>query len=150
MRICALFDKYRDKELNAAERSEFESHLGSCEDCRTRKSLLDHVVFLVRSEEVQPVDMADRIARRAFLRQNSWAAEVISWLRPLPAMAALTLALVLFSSLWIISSNGTVSAYSEYEKLIEEADADYISARLSQDSSGNTIINWLEQEGNSQ
>jgi anti-sigma factor RsiW len=150
MKSCDLFDKYRDKELSAAERGAFESHLSACEDCRMKTSLLDHVVFLVRSEETQPIDIADRIAHRAFLRRNSWASDVVSCLRPLTAMAALTLVLVLISSLWMISGNGNVSAYSEYEQLIEEADTENLGARLSQAGTESTIVNWLEQEGSSQ
>jgi anti-sigma factor RsiW len=150
MKSCDLFDKYRDKELSAAERGAFESHLSACEDCRMKTSLLDHVVFLVRSEEAQPIDIADRIAHRAFLRRNSWASDVISWLRPLPAMAALTLLLVLISSLWMISGNGNVSAYSEYEQLIEETDAENIGIRSLTADSESAIVDWLEQEGSSQ
>lgn len=150
MRICDLFDKYRDEELSVAERSEFESHLCTCAECRMRKSLLDHVVFLIRSEEVRPVDLADRIARRAFMRENSWASGVISWLRPLPAMAALTLVLILFSSLWMISGSGKMNTYSEYEQLIEEASAENLSTNLSTTGSENVMADWLEQEGTSQ
>jgi anti-sigma factor RsiW len=150
MSICDLFDQYRDEELNAAERTAFESHLGSCEDCRMKKSLLDHVVLIVRKEAAQPIDMASRIAHRAFLRKNSWASAVVSWLHPLPAMAALVLALVLFSSLWIISGNGKVSAYSEYEQLIEEVKAQNLRNQLSQADPDTVIVDWLEQEGNPQ
>ncbi len=150
MKICDLFDKYRDEELSVTERSEFESHLSACTECRMRKSLLDHVVFLIRSEEVRPVDLADQIARRAFTRGNSWASGVISWLRPLPAMAARTLVLILFSSLWMISGNGKVSTYSEYEQFIEEASAENLSTGLSTAGSENAITDWLEQEGTSQ
>jgi anti-sigma factor RsiW len=148
MSICDLFDRYRDGELNASERSAFESHLGSCEDCQMKKSLLDHVVLIVRREVVQPVDLASQIAHRAFLRRNSWASAVVSWLHPLPAMVALVVMLVLFSSLWIISGSGKVSAYSEYEQLIEAANAENLDDQLSQPDPNTAIVDWLEQEAN--
>lgn len=150
MRICDLFDKYRDEELGTAERSEFESHMDSCENCRMKKALLDHVVFLVRNEEVSSVDMADMIARRAFSQAGTWASDVISWLRPLPAVAALTLTLVLLSSLWMLSGNGKVSLYSQYEQLLEEANGENLGARLSQTGNDDIMVDWLEQEGDSQ
>jgi hypothetical protein len=149
--ICNWFDKYRDEELNAAERKVFESHLSSCADCRMKKSLLDHVVLIVRREATQPIDIAARVARRAFMKKDSWSSAVISWLHPLPAMVALIVALVLFSSLWIISGNGgKVSAYSEYEQLIKELNAGNSGNQLSQTQPENPIVDWLEREGKSQ
>jgi hypothetical protein len=143
-----LFDKYRDGELVAAERSEFEAHLAICRDCRTKEALLDRVVSLVRSEEVRPLDMADRVARLAFQRANSWDAEIISWLRPGPAMAAVTLLLVLCSSLWVISNNRQ-TIYPEYEKLMDEVDSVNLGSRLSQVRNDNRLVIWQEQEGDS-
>jgi len=146
MRICSLLDKYRDGELGASDRSRFESHLASCEDCRTAMALLNNVVHLIKTEELRPMDMADVIARKAFRRAHSWDYEVISWLRPLPALTALTLMLVLCSSLLIISGNRPISTYSEYEKLMEEADASNLGARASQVSNISEFVSWLEQE----
>ena len=146
MRTCKLFDRYRDGELNSAERSAYESHLASCEDCRARMSLLNNLVQIIRAEDVQPLDTADRIARRAFERGHSWDVEVISWLRPGPALAALTLMLALFSSLWIFMGNRQVIAYSEYEKLMEEATA-MNSGTLTPARNASELFLWLEQEG---
>jgi hypothetical protein len=150
MRTCKLFDKYRDRELSSAERSRFEFHLPGCEDCRMRMSLLDSLVRIVKTEEIRPRDIAERIARRAFQQKHSWDAEVASWLRPGPALAALSLVLILFSSLWIVSRNQQGIAYSEYERLIDEADAVSLSTSVSQAGSKSELILWLEQEGNSQ
>jgi anti-sigma factor RsiW len=150
MHVCKLLDKYRDGELNSAERNGFDSHLAACEDCRMTISLLNNVVRLIKAEEVQPLDMADRIAREAFQRAHSWDFEIISWLRPGPALAALTLMIALFSSLWMITGNRQASAYSEYEKLMEEADAIDRGINLSQVRSDSEFVTWLEQEGNSQ
>jgi hypothetical protein len=149
MRTCDWFDRYRDGELGAAERSEFEAHLAICHDCRTAEVLLDRVVGLARCEEVRPLDMADRIARLAFQRANSWDAEIISWLRPGPAMAAVSLVLVLFSSLWVISNNRQ-TIYPEYEKLMDEVDSVSLANRLSEVRNDNRLVIWQEQEGNSQ
>jgi len=149
MRTCNLFNKYRDQELGAAERTEFEAHLATCDDCRTGRALLDNLVCLVKSEKVRPPDMADRIARQAFQRARSWDAEIISWLRPGPAMAVVTLILILVSSLWVISSNRQLT-YPDYEKLMDEADAVNLGSRMSQVGSDNRLEIWLEQEEDSQ
>jgi anti-sigma factor RsiW len=149
MPLCDLFDKYRDGEMSAAERSAFEAHLNSCANCRTKELLLDRVVSLVRREAAQPIDMAARIAHRAFLKKNSWASAVVSWLHPVPAMVVLVAVLVLFSSLWIVSGSGKVSAYSEYEQLVKEVNAQNPKEQFSQTLPKNAIVDWLEQEGNS-
>ena len=150
MRKCDLFDKYRDDELGPAERGEFQSHLAICEDCRTKMSLLNNVVLVLKQEEVRPLDLADRIARQAFAKDKSWDALVISWLRPGPVLAALSLMLVLFSFLWLLPGNGQVSAYSEYQRLMDEADSINQKASLSQATAESALGLWLQQEGNSQ
>jgi hypothetical protein len=150
MRICDQFDKYRDSELKADQRREFESHVAQCEDCRAGQLLLDNVIYLIKSEEVRPLDLADQIARRAFQQSNSWASAVISWLRPVPALAALALTLVFFSSLWMISGKGYVNAYSEYETLMEEADTGDLNSFLSKVHTDSELVLWIEQEGNLQ
>ena len=150
MRLCKLFDKYRDGELNSPDRSEFESHLAGCENCQTKASLLNNVARLLKMEETRPRDLADLIARKAFARKHSWDAEVISWLRPGPALAALTLMLILVSSLWIVSSTRPVAAYSEYETFMDEADSVNLDTRVSQVRNDSELVVWLEQEGDSQ
>jgi hypothetical protein len=111
-------------------------------------SLLNNLVRVIKAEEVRPQDLADRVARRVFEREHSWDFEVLTWLRPGPALAALTLMLVLFSSLWIVSRNQQVATYSEYEKLLDEVDAVSLSTRMSQVRSESEFDLWLEQEGN--
>ena len=150
MRICDQFDRYRDNELDTAERREFESHLYACEDCRAKKSLLDRVVSFIRSEEVRPLDIADQIAQRAFHSTDSWASAVISWLHPAPALAALALMVILFSSIWMISGGQKVSAYSAYETLLEEADAGKSESRFLQSRGESELVLWLEEGGSSQ
>ncbi len=148
-KTCDLLDKYRDGELSASEQSAYESHLSGCADCRMGMTLLNNIVHLIKTEETVPLDRANQIARNAFRHANSWDFEVISWLRPAPALATLALMIALFSSLWIISGNRKVTAYSEYEKLMEEADAVSVRSSLSQFRNSD-LVTWLEQEGNSQ
>jgi len=150
MRTCDLFDKYRDGELGAAGQKEFQSHLSSCEDCRMKTALLNNLVQVLKQEEVRPVDLADQIARKAFRKDKSWDALLVSWLRPGPVLVALSLMLVLFSFLWLLPGNGQVSAYSEYQKLMDEADSISLKASLSQVSSESVLGLWLQQEGNQQ
>jgi anti-sigma factor RsiW len=150
-RTCSLLDRYRDGELEATEQSQFESHMAGCDDCRSKMSLLDNVVYSLKQDEV-PVHAAspERVARLAFQRGKSWDILVVSWLRPLPAYIALVLALIVFSFLWLVPDRQQIDAYSEYEVLANETDA------LSPGGSGTQIHNdsdlmiWLEQEGNSQ
>jgi anti-sigma factor RsiW len=150
MRTCDLFDKYRDGELESAERSEFQSHLAGCEDCRTKMNLLTNLVQVFRQAEVRPLDLADQIARQAFLKDRSWDAIVVSWLRPGPVLAALSLILVLFSFFWLLPGNSQGSAYSEYQRLMDEADSINQKASLLQAGNESALGIWLQQEGNSQ
>jgi len=150
MRTCKVFDKYRDGELNSAERNEFESHLAVCEDCRTKTSLLNNIVHVLKQEEINPVDRADLIARQAFRSGSSWDALVVSWLRPGQALAALTLVLVLFSFLWIMPENQKINAYSVYEQLMTETDEVLLGMSASTNRNDSEHLLWLKQEGQSQ
>ena len=153
MHICDLFDKYRDGELGPAEQSQFKSHLAACENCRTRMFLLNNLVQVLRQEESRPLDLADQIARKAFQKDDSWAALVISWLRPGPAWAAaLSMTLVLFSFLWLMSGRQQFDVYSEYEKLMDDEAAINLSTStsLSQIRSDSEVMLWLAQGGDSQ
>ena len=150
MRICDLFDKYRDGEMKASEQKEFQDHLLICEDCRAKTALLNNLVQVLKQEAIRPLDIADQIARRAFQKDKSWDALVVSWLRPGPVLAALSLMMVLLSFLWLLPGKGQVSAYSEYEKLMDEADSINQKADLPQISSESALGLWLQQEGSSQ
>jgi anti-sigma factor RsiW len=145
MSICNDFDRFRDGELAASERSEFESHLAVCQDCRMKMALLNNLVSVLKSEEVRSMDLADQIARRAFQQDSSWSALIVSWMRPGPVLATLALLFALFSFLLIIPANRQVSAYSEYEKLMSEADAaNLVSA--TQIYNDSELRLWLSQE----
>jgi hypothetical protein len=150
MSTCNVFDKYRDGELSPAERSAFEEHLAVCADCGSKTALLNNIVYAMQQERINPVDQADLIAQKAFSRGTRWDALVVSWLRPGPALAALTLVLVLFSFLWIIPGSQPINAYSEYERLMDETVA--IDPDVSVPQTGNDIelVLWMNQEGYSQ
>jgi hypothetical protein len=153
MRTCSLFDKYRDGELGLAEQNEFQSHLAVCEDCRGKMALLNNLVHVLKQEEIPSLDLANRIARRAFLEQESWAALVVSWLRPGPAWAAaLSIMLIFFSFLFLMPSSQKLDTYSEYEKLMSEAEDINLSpsTSISQVRSDSELVLWLQQEGTSQ
>jgi hypothetical protein len=94
-----------------------------------------------------PLDLADRIAQRAFRQGYSWDALIISWLRPGPALATLAVMLVLFSFLWLMPGSRQI-VYSEYEKLMEEVDAINLEASALQIHNDSELVMWLEQEGN--
>jgi hypothetical protein len=152
MRTCRLFDKYRDKELSPEEQERFEMHLADCVDCQTKKYLISNVAFVLKQEEaiVSP-DLSRRIAFRAFSQKKTWDSLVISWLRPGPALATLTVALALFSFLWIsLGRPSTTVNYTEYETLINEADSLNLSASISQVHTDSELMLWLEQDRNSQ
>ena len=150
MRTCNVFDKYRDGELDAAERKEFEKHLSVCEDCQTKTALLNNIVHVLKQEEINPIDRAELIARQAFRSGNSWDALVVSWLRPGQALAALTLVLVLFSFLWIMPENQKINAYSEYEQLMAETDEVLLGMSTTTVRDDSEHMLWLMQEGHSQ
>jgi len=149
MRLCDFFDKYRDRELAEQERLRFEAHLAGCEECGTKMARLDNLAAALCAREVPARDLSRRIARRAFERRwPSWDALVVSWLRPGAAFAALALALALFSSLWLATGMRQPSGYSEYEKLMEEADN--AGSMVSDLHSEGEMMLWLEGEGQSQ
>jgi anti-sigma factor RsiW len=153
MHTCDLFDKYRDGELEAAEQGEFESHLAACDCCRTRMALLNNLVRILKQEESRPLDLADQIARKAFQKDDSWASLVVSWLRPGPAWAAaLSMMLVLFSFVWLMSNRQQLDVYSEYEKLMNNETAITLesSTSLTQVRSDSEVMLWLAQGGESE
>jgi hypothetical protein len=146
MRTCNLFDKYRDKELNQAERAQFESHMAVCPDCCSKKSLMDNIAFVLKQDTAVAPDLAGRIAMRAFNQKRTWDSLVISWLRPGPALATLTLAAALFSFLWMFNRQTISVNYSEDEVLMSEADSFDSSVSASQVRADNDLLIWLEQE----
>ena len=116
-------------------------------------ALLNNLVHILKQEECRSVDLANQIARRAFLEQESWSTLVISWLRPGPAwVAALGMLIVLFSFLWLKPVGQKLDFYSEYEKLMSETESVNLSSStsLSPARTDSELVLWLEQGGISQ
>ncbi len=150
MSNCNLFDKYRDGEMSCAERDSFESHLSGCADCRQKMALLNNIVQLARQQQPHPIDLAERIAGRAFQQGRSWDALVLSWLRPGQALAALVLAMVFFSFIWLTPIFRQVSVLSEYEELMNQADAILAGKSVLQANGTSEPVFWWQQEGDPQ
>jgi hypothetical protein len=145
MLSCTLFDKYRDNELGDIERCEFDSHLKNCRDCQSRISLLNNLVHALKNEEIRPRDLANKIASRAFQQDKSWDALVVSWLRPGPAFATVAMFIALFSTIWLIADNWkNTTRYSEYQNLMNEADAINLDTRMSKVSNETELILLVE------
>lgn len=148
MRACEWFDQYRDGELSATQREQFETHLAGCSDCRARTTFLDNVVHALRLGPADvPLGFPERIVRRAFDQPKSWDVMVVSWLRPAPALIALVVTLFIFSSLWLIPSFRQTESYGEYEALVNESYSLSPGGSADQIHSDEDLINWLEQEG---
>jgi hypothetical protein len=113
MRTCGLFDQYRDRELNPAEERTYERHLSICPECQSKKTLIHNVAYALKQEEMRAApDLSLKIAARAFSRARTWDSLVISWLRPGPALVALTMTIVLFSFLWIFMDKQPLTGYN--------------------------------------
>jgi anti-sigma factor RsiW len=153
MHACDLFDKYRDGEVEDAEQLEFESHLATCDCCRTRMALLNNLVRILKEKELPPPDLADQIAQKAFQKDDFWASLVVSWLRPGPAWAAaLSMMLMLISFVWLMSGRQPLDVYSEYETLMNSETTLTLetSTSLTQVRSDSEVMLWLAQGGESQ
>jgi len=145
MRACEWFDRYRDGELSAAHREQFEAHLAGCSDCRARIALLDNVVCALRlNPNPVPPGLPERIARRAFERRRPWDALVVSWLRPAPVLITLVVALFVFSSLWVVPGSRKSETAGEYEVLVNES---YGLNAAGSAGQADDMLAWLEQEG---
>ena len=151
MRICTLFDKFRDGELRRVEMEKFKAHLAECEDCRAKISLLNNIAYVLKKDPaVMPADLSGQIAKTAFQKSKTWDALVIDWLRPGPAFAALALVCALFSALWLVPNYQPANAFSEYELLLDEASAINLDSGISQIQSDAELISLLEQGTKSQ
>jgi hypothetical protein len=147
MRTCKLFDKYKDGEVGADERRQFETHLAVCADCRAKLSLINNLAFVLQHDKaLMPADLSARIAQKAFQNSNSWDALVVGWLRPRAALLTLVVVAVLFSFLWLVPNYRQSNAYSEYETLMNEVDASNLEKSISQIHSDNELVVWLQEE----
>jgi len=150
MKTCTLFDRYRDGELNRVDTESFHSHLVACADCRLKISLLDNLAAVIKNDPFVMTDLSGQIAKKAFQQNKTWDAILLGWLRPGPAFVALSLVCLLFSTLWFVPNVRPTNAFSEYEKLLDEANAVNMDSSISQIQSDAELFTWLEQEARSQ
>jgi len=52
--------------------------------------------------------------------------------------------------LWLVPGTQPADSYSEYETLMDEADAINVGPSVSQVHTDSELVVWLEQEGNTQ
>jgi hypothetical protein len=149
MKICALFDKYRDGELGRDEKEKFHVHLQGCADCQVKMVFLDNLTLVLKKDPVMMTDLSGKIAKKAFRQNRTWDTVLIGWLRPGPAFAALSLLCLLFSTLWIIPNYKPTNAFSEYERLLDEANAANLDSNISRIQSDAELVVWMEQEARS-
>ena len=150
-RQCNWFDRYRDGELNPAQKAKFEAHQAVCDDCRMKAQVLNRLVpVLEREGGGSPATPANRIAAKAFEKPPSWDDVLLSWLGPAPAWSAVALLLVLLAFIWVTPGTQQASVPGEYETLMSQGDqADPIgspSGSLTDDD----LERWLGQRGNTQ
>jgi anti-sigma factor RsiW len=145
MKICNLFDSYRDGELDAGQRRAFEAHLPACDRCRLTLSLLDNLSESLSREPGLPGGLPERIAARAFQENASWDSGVTLWLRPKPAWLAFAIALVLLTVI-VLSPTTTRQGdlYSEYETVYKESIGSF------QLHTDDELMRWLERRGGTQ
>ena len=145
MRICDWFDKYRDDELDAEERDQFEKHMITCKDCAENLAILNNFVHALTSRELQiPAALPERIARGAFQKSGSWDFLITSWIKPAPAWYAFALLLLVFSILWAFPGIYGTTAYSDYETLMMQSNPEYTSIGSAQSLSDDDMANWLK------
>jgi anti-sigma factor RsiW len=149
MRICDWFDKYRDGELNAPERDQFEKHMIACNDCAGNMALLNNFVQALSKQELKlPAGMPEKIARRAFQKSGSWDFLVVSWIKPAPAWYAFALLLIVFSVLWALPGIRKTSTTTDYEILWMESEPTSAFMSASQSLSDDEVASWLKEGGN--
>jgi predicted anti-sigma-YlaC factor YlaD len=146
MRACDLFDQYRDGELGDSKRADFDAHLASCEECRMRMALLDNLVLAIKQDITQTPDLADIIARKAFQKPSSWDALVASWFKPRFAMVAACLVIALFSCLWFLPGNRSIASYTEYEILLNQAEASNLAGNLLVKNDNELVLQFVQEE----
>jgi hypothetical protein len=144
-RLCDLFNQHRDGMLDSEQKVQFELHLASCEECRTRFVFLDNLVDVVRNQKItEPIDRPERIADCAYERTGSWDFLLLSWLKPLPVWAGLALLLVFLTFLWSGPSTEQPKLTANYEDIMMNGNQSDSAAAYLSDAELET---WLEQGG---
>ncbi len=149
-RICESFNRYRDGVLDLEEWKQFDSHLGFCQECRTRIFFLNSLVHAIKNQAVPTLTVpSEAIAVRAYENWSSWDFLFLSWLRPAPAWSALVLLVVLLSIFWVSPSVPLPAPTGEYEVVMTESDPATLGD-VPQDETDEALVAWLEQGGNTQ
>jgi AICAR transformylase/IMP cyclohydrolase PurH len=112
-------------------------------------ALLNNLVSVLRQDSIQTSDLSDLIAKKAFQKTSSWDALVASWFRPKFAMAAVGLILALFSFLWFVPESQSRASYTEYEILLNQADASNLAGKLLVNNDNELVLQFM-QGGNIQ
>ena len=96
-------------------------------------SLLNNLVYFLKQDVPQTVDLPDRIAREAFQAEQILGCSCRILVAPgaCPGRSC-TDARSLFISCWLISGIAAVQYSSEYEKLMDEAETINLSTSASQ------------------
>jgi len=149
--ICGWFDRYRDGELGPAQREQYEAHMLACGECRTKTSLLNNIVFVLKQQELAISDsLPERTARRAFEKSGSWDDFLVSWFRPAPALYAFAVLLIVLSVMWSIPSLRRTNLYSEYETLMIESEPANLGGNAPQVYTDEDLTRWLGLGGETQ
>jgi len=148
MKLCSFLDRYRDGELDAAERFQFENHLEECEDCRATVDLLDNIGKIVATVDV-PLrsGFAERTARMAFSQRRSWDAMLLSLIRPArawAAAAAVFLALGWFMKPILFAPS---EGEGEIEALLTGTDSE-MAREMGRIQTDEELLSLLQQEAN--
>ena len=148
MRLCDWFDRYRDGELGATQREQFRAHLAACLRCRERMALIESVVLALKPVPVDvPLGFPERTARRAMQYHSHWDTLVVSMLRPAPAVIALIIVILIFSTLWWTSGANRAEVPGEYEALVNETYSLIPGSSVGQVHMDDDLFGLLEQEG---
>jgi anti-sigma factor RsiW len=147
MKICRLFDSYRDGELDAARRREFERHLPDCRSCRLSLSLLSNIASaLNRTEPALSPDLPERIASQAFQSRAPWDTGILACVQPKPVWLVFAVAFAILILLIVFPSSQGIDLYTEYEALYGES----LWGKNVQLQSDNELLRWLEQQAGAQ
>jgi len=141
-KLCALFNKYKDGMLEAAQRKFFEDHLETCQECRTRLILLENMTrvmgdLCVSVPAINPALIADRICER----KTSWDVLMLSWFKPMPVWCGAAALLIIVLLLWPISF---MEQPDQYQSILMD---EITQANAFSNLSDAELEIWLERGG---
>ncbi|MBN2317716.1 MAG: zf-HC2 domain-containing protein [Acidobacteria bacterium] len=147
-RLCKLFDRFQDGELNPEEQEKFRQHLTVCDSCRTRNYLLVNVARAIKIREIpEPHRDPEKISAIAFERSDSWDALSFYWPKPATAWIAFAAILLVFSFLQVQPSGQEAGINVEYEMLMTDSDLNNTNQNILIAPTDDEIVRWLEEGG---